>query len=430
MKNVIVIGGGAAGMMSGIILAEKGYKVTLLEKNDKLGKKLFITGKGRCNITNNSDVDTLLKNVVTNSKFMYSAFNYFNAADSLDFFESIGLKVKTERGNRVFPVSDHSSDVINVLFTRLKRLGVEIMLNTRVLNIETGSIDECLMLSEEEMQKKKYNRYVKGVNVLHHSGKKEFIDSDYIVVATGGVSYPNTGSTGDGIMWAKDLMLKVTEPRPALVPVCIKESLCKDLMGLSLKNIQATFVAKVKNKTKAVYSDFGEMIFTHFGVSGPVILSGSSYIGKYLDDELKLVLDFKPALTNEQLDQRLLRDFGENINKQFRNSLGELLPKKLIPVVIEKSGIDQYKKVNEISKEERGNLVHTLKSFELTVTGLRDFNEAIITQGGVSVKEIDPKTMESKQIKGLNFVGEVLDVDALTGGFNLQIAWSTAAMLQ
>ncbi len=430
MKKVIVIGGGAAGMMSAIVLAEKGYNVTLIEQNDKLGKKLFITGKGRCNITNNSDVDTLLKNVVTNSKFMYSAFNCFDSSDTLDFFEGLGLKVKTERGNRVFPVSDHSSDVINVLFTKLKRLGVQIMLNTKALGIETGNIDDDSFFEKEESQKTKYNRYVKGINIVLQNGKKEFINTDYVVVATGGVSYPSTGSTGDGIRWAKDLMLKVTDPRPALVPVCIKESICKDLMGLSLKNIQASFVAKIKNKTKVIYTEFGEMIFTHFGVSGPVILSGSSYIGKYIDDNLKLILDFKPALTGEQLDQRLLRDFGENINKQFRNSLGELLPKKLIPVVIEKSGIDQYKKVNEISKEERGRLVYTLKNFELTVTGVRDFNEAIITQGGVSVKEVDPKTMESKQIKGLNFVGEVLDVDALTGGFNLQIAWSTAAMLK
>lgn len=416
MKNIIIIGGGAAGMMAGIMLAEKGYKPVILEKNDKLGRKLFITGKGRCNLTNNCDTEDLLKSVVTNSKFLYSAFYGFDSNATMDFFTNLGLSVKTERGNRVFPTSDHSSDVISVMTTKLKRLGVEIRLNTEAVDIDVLEEEDC--------------KSVKGVRLRNEAGKEEYISCEDVVVATGGVSYPLTGSTGDGIKWAKKLELDVVEPKPALVPVEIEEGFCRDIMGLALKNIQVTFKAKVKNKDKTVYSDFGEMLFTHFGVSGPVILSASSYLSKHLNNDLRLYIDLKPALTDEQLNDRLLRDFSQKINKQFRNSLGELLPKKLIPVVIEMSGIDQYKKVNEITKEERLKLINVLKNMELNVKGLRGFDEAIITQGGVNVKEINPQNMESKKIKGLRFIGEVLDVDALTGGFNLQIAWSTAAALE
>lgn len=428
MNEVVIIGGGAAGMMAGIILAEKGYKPVIYEKNDKLGRKLFITGKGRCNLTNNCSSDDLLKNIVTNSRFMYSAFNRFDSESTMKFFERLGLRLKTERGGRVFPKSDHSSDVIGVLSTALKRHGVNINLNTSVLGIVTEDIDVI-----DESDKKKASgikKRVIGIDIKKPDGSREHINCDRIVIATGGVSYPLTGSTGDGIGWAKEMGLKVSEPRPALVPVVIRESFCKDLMGLSLKNIKASFIAKVKNKEKVVHSDFGEMIFTHFGVSGPIILSASSYLGKYLDLDLRLELDFKPALSNDQLDERILRDFSQNMNKQFRNVLGELLPNRLIPVIIKRTGIDPYKKVNEISKSERQQLIKELKNFELHVDGVRDFDEAIITQGGVSVKEINPRNMECKSIDGLSIIGEALDVDALTGGYNLQIAWSTAAALE
>lgn len=417
MNNIIIIGGGAAGMFAGIMLAKKGYNPTIIEKNDKLGKKLFITGKGRCNLTNNCSTEELLKNVVTNPKFMYSSFYGFGSQDTMDFFESLGLKLKTERGNRVFPVTDHSSDVIGALTTGLRRLNVKILLETEVTDIDVDT---------DEYE----NRFVKGVRIKHKNKIEEYLRATDVVVATGGLSYPVTGSTGDGIKWAEKMGLKVSKPIPALVPLNVKETFCKDIMGLSLKNVEASFVAKVKGKDKTIYSQFGEMLFTHFGVSGPVILSGSSYLGKYLQNDLILYIDLKPGLTNEQLNDRILRDFSLNINKQFRNSLGDLLPKKMIPVIIELSGIDQYKKVNEITKEERMRLISSIKGMELHITGFRDFNEAIITQGGVSVKEIDPGNMECKSIKGLRFIGEVLDVDALTGGFNLQVAWSTAAALR
>ena len=434
MIDTVIIGCGAAGMMAGITLAEKGLKVVILEKNEKPGKKLFITGKGRCNLTNNCDNDELYKNVVSNPKFMYSSFDNFSSAKAMDFFENeLGLKIKTERGNRVFPLSDHSSDVINVLHKRLIKLGVDIRFNCEVKDIITKTVDVSennLNIDEYEKKSGKYTSYIAGVNYKNEDGKNENISAGNVVIATGGLSYPRTGSTGDGINWARKLELKVTEPVPALVPLVVKEEdICKRLMGLSLKNIKVSFTALVKNKKKEVYSDFGEMLFTHFGVSGPVILSASSYLTKYFDSELKLSIDFKPALSNEQLDSRLLRDFESNKNKQFQNSLDELLPKSLIPVIIDRSGIDPYKKVNSVTKEERLRLLGLLKDFSLEITGPRGFDEAIITQGGVSVKEINPKTMESKKVKGLYFIGEVLDVDAVTGGFNLQIAWSTARIV-
>lgn len=429
MCKVAIAGGGASGMLAAILLAERGYNPVIYEKNDRLGKKLFITGKGRCNLTNNCSVEELFDNVVTNPKFLYSAFYGFDAEKTIKFFEKLGLTVKTERGGRVFPVSDHSSDVISVLSTRLKRLDVEVHLCTEVLNLTWNSEH---ILTQPDAQRKpgkdlQPDRYITGLTIRTADGKQEWVECTHVVVATGGVSYPLTGSTGDGLQWGRELGLEITEPRPALVPMNVREAICRELMGLSLKNIGLSFVAEVKGKDKIVYSDMGEMLFTHFGVSGPVILSASSYLGRYLDSNLRLYLDFKPALSDEQLDSRLLRDFSENMNKQFRNSLGELLPKRMIPHVIERSGINPYQKVNIISRTERQNLIRVLKHFELHVESFRGFDEAIITQGGIKVKEINPGTMESKHVKGLYFVGEVIDVDALTGGYNLQIAWSTAA---
>jgi len=399
MSKVLVIGGGAAGMFAAIFAAYNGNEVHIFEKNEKLGKKLFITGKGRCNITNAGDMDTLFASVVTNSKFLYSSFYGYTSQDVIDFFERIGVPTKIERGNRVFPVSDHSSDVIAGLTRELHQLGVEIHLNTTVKKVVGKEQFEYVELKD---------------------GQK--VEGDACIVATGGFSYQTTGSTGDGYRFAKELGHQVTEILPSLVPLEIKEWYAKELQGLSLRNVQAT----VFDGKKKLYDDFGEMLFTHYGVSGPLMLSASSYIGKKLQEkELQLVIDLKPALSVEQLDQRVLRDFEENMNKQFKNAIGKLFPIKLIPIMLELSGIDPDKKVNLISKEERQQFVMLIKNFAMTVKGLRDFNEAIITKGGVKVKEINPATMESKFIQGLYFVGEVLDLDALTGGFNLQIAWST-----
>ena len=403
MSKVIVIGGGAAGMMAAITAARKGLRVTLIEKNEKLGKKLFITGKGRCNITNAGDSEDLFNSIVTNKKFMYSSLNGFSNYDVLGFFDELGLPIKIERGNRVFPESDHSSDVIAALNKELRRQKVDVRLNTVVKDIIVKDNRAC------------------GV-VTVFGNVEEKIDADYVIVATGGNSYQSTGSTGDGYRFARKLGHDVTSILPALVPFTVKEEWEADLQGLSLKNISIT----VYDGPKELYSDFGEMLFTHFGVSGPVILSASSFVaGKLKGRNLKLVIDLKPALSFEQLDERILRDFDEEKNKSFKNSLDKLLPKKLIPVVVMLSGIEGNKKVNEITRTERQKLVKLLKEFELTLTGLRGFNEAIITKGGVNVKEINPGTMESKIVKNLMFAGEVLDVDAVTGGFNLQIAWST-----
>ena len=399
MSKVLVIGGGAAGMFAAIFAAYNGNEVHLFEKNEKLGKKLFITGKGRCNITNASDMDTLFGSVVTNSKFLYSSFYGYTNQDVIDFFERIGVATKVERGNRVFPVSDHSSDVIAGLLRELEQLGVEIHLRSEVTNVIGKESFEAIRL--------KNGRQIEG---------------DACIVATGGCSYQTTGSTGDGYRFAKACGHQVTELVPALVPLVIKEQFVRELQGLSLRNVEAS----IFDREKKLYSDFGEMLFTHYGVSGPLMLSASSYIGKHLKEkDLTLMIDLKPALSYEQLDQRVLRDFEENINKQFKNAIGKLFPTKLIPIMLECSGIDPEKKVNRITKEERQAFVRLIKNFTLTITGLRDFNEAIITQGGVAVKEINPSTMESRLVSNLYFVGEVLDLDALTGGFNLQIAWST-----
>ena len=423
--DVVIVGCGAAGMMAGITLAEKGKRVVIFEKNEKAGKKLFITGKGRCNLTNNCDDEQFFNNIVTNPKFMYSAVSNFNSADAMAFFEGIGLRLKTERGGRVFPASDHSSDVISVLVTRLKRLGVDIMYNSEVKDIIINSEENAVKSASDTAI---YERSVAGVTV-RAEGKNRTIKCDSVVIATGGCSYPLTGSTGDGIKWARELGLKVTEPKPALVPLEVSGIDCKELMGLSLKNIEVSFETIVKGKKKVVYREFGEMLFTHFGVSGPVILSASSHLHKYDGQDMELFIDLKPALSYEQLDKRMLKDFSENINKQFRNSIDSLLPRKLIPIIIERSGIDPYKKVNEVTGKEREQLRDCIKRFKLTVTGYRGFEEAIITQGGVSVKELNPKTMEVKSIKGLSFIGEVVDCDALTGGYNLQLAWSMARIL-
>lgn len=399
MSSVIVIGGGAAGMMAAISAAMCGHKVSLYEKNEKLGKKIYITGKGRCNVTNACDTEELFGKIVTNKKFMYSAIYTFDNNMVQAFFEENGCPLKIERGNRVFPVSDKSYDVINALEAKMKEVGVNIYLNHTVSDIIVD------------------NGVAKGIVIAN---KKLFADG--IVVATGGYSYPTTGSTGDGHAIAKKHGHKITKCVPALVPFNVKEEWVKDLQGLSLRNVNV----RIKDNNKILYEDFGELLFTHFGVSGPTVLSASSYVIDLIrTKELELSIDLKPALNEQQLDERILRDFEENKNRNFSNALDKLLPKSLIPVIIERSEINPDRKVNEIKKDERKGLVRLIKNFDLTLISLRGFNEAIITHGGIDVKEIDPGTMESKLIKGLYFAGEILDVDAVTGGYNLQIAWST-----
>lgn len=401
MSDVMIIGGGAAGMMAACLAAEGGHSVILFEKNEKLGKKLFITGKGRCNLTNACDMEGLLNSVVKNPKFMYSAFYGFTNEDVMAFFERLGCPLKTERGGRVFPASDHSSDIISALRGQLERLGVTVRLQTRA---------EGLLLSDGR---------VRGVRL-----KGEELYADSVIVATGGLAYPSTGAAGDGYDFARAAGHQVEMCHPALVPLETAEAWVRDIMGLALKNV----AVEVRSGKKKLFSGFGEMLFTHYGVSGPLILTASSYLTKELSaGPLSMTIDLKPALTPEQLDARLLREFEEKKHKQFKNSLGGLFPVRLIPVMIEASGIDAEKKVHEVTKEERRRFAGVIKALPLTLTGFRDFNEAIITRGGVAVKEINPSTMQSKHVAGLYFIGEVLDVDAITGGFNLQIAWSTAA---
>lgn len=401
MSNVFVVGGGASGMMAAIAAARNGHNVTLFEKNEKLGKKLYITGKGRCNLTNACDRETFFENVISNPKFLYKAFHLLNTDDVIGFFESLGLPLKIERGNRVFPKSDKSSDVITALKNELIRLGVDIRYHSEVCDIivRGGSFYGLKLKSNEEFY------------------------GDAVVIATGGLSYPSTGSTGDGYRFAKEAGHTVTDLYPSLVPFYVSEPFINELMGLSLKNVAIT----VECGQKEIYRDFGELLFTHFGVSGPVILSASRFIIPYLNSKEKITLkiDLKPALTLQQLDARILRDFDDFKNKQFKNSLNHLLPNKLIDVIIRLSHIDPDKKVNSITKEERQYLAELLKNFTLNITKLGTFSQAVITKGGVNVKEINPSTMESKIIKNMYFTGEVLDLDALTGGFNLQIAWST-----
>ena len=401
MSKVAVIGCGAAGMFAAAAAAKQGHQTEIFEKNERAGKKLYSTGKGRCNLTNDCDPEEVLKNVCTNRKFLYSAVYGWTSQDTIRFFQNEGMRTKTERGNRVFPESDRSADVIDTLRRVLERLGVTIHFGNPVkdLWIEEGKIRGLIM----------------------ENGTRR--ETDAVIVATGGLSYASTGSTGDGFRFARAAGHTVTALSPALVPMNIKESFCERLQGLSLRNVKIT----VLDGKKKLFEDFGEMLFTHYGVSGPLILSASSLIGrKYLEKKPVLSIDLKPALSTEQLNARILRDFEKGKNRQFKNALGELFPAKLIPVMVDYSEIAPDKAVNEITREERLNFSYKIKNFRLTITGLRDYNEAIITKGGVSVKEVNPSTMESKFVKGLFFAGEVLDLDALTGGFNLQIAWSTA----
>lgn len=397
--RLAIIGGGASGMMAAVFAARRGIAVDLYERNEKLGKKLYITGKGRCNLTNACEMEELLGSVKSNPKFLYSAFYGFTNRDAMEFFEKEGLRIKVERGNRVFPQSDRSADVLDTLKRAIRKAGVRVHLGSRVMRLWKESDRFFLKLEDGTAR-----------------------EADRVFVATGGISYESTGSTGDGYRLARELGLKVTECCPSLVPFQIKESFVKELQGLALKNISIRIV----DGKKMLYEAFGELMFTHFGVSGPVILTASSVCGKKIQEkELKLLLDLKPALTAEQLEARVLREFEAAKNKKFGNVAGVFFPSRLAPVMVRLGGISSDKKVNEITKEERRRFIQNMKELELTVTGLGGYNEAVVTKGGVSVKEINPATMESKKVPGLYFIGEVLDLDAVTGGFNLQIAWST-----
>ena len=406
--KVIVIGGGPAGMMSAISSAENGNEVILLEKMQSLGRKLLITGKGRCNITSSLDMEEFIKNTPGNGMFLYSCYKQFTNQDIINFLKEQGLEVKEERGNRIFPVTDKSIDVLKCFTKKLKELNIKVEYSTKV---------EELLVEENKI-----------VGVIANGNK---IEADKVILATGGKSYPLTGSTGDGYELAKKIGHTVTEIKPSLVPLeSYYKDMCKELQGLSLRNVKIRL--KDVENNKIIYEDFGEMIFTHFGVSGPTILSSSAHLVRYKNIEEKfknrkivLSIDFKPALTEEKLDERILRDFNNQNNKQFKNSLNELLPQKLISTIVERSNINPDKKVNEITKEERKNLVKLLKEFNIEIRGFRPIEEAIITSGGIKIKEINPKTMESKIINGLYFAGEIIDVDSYTGGFNLQIAYST-----
>ena len=436
--KVVIVGGGPAGMMAGISAARSGNEVVILEKMNMFGKKLLITGKGRCNITSSLDMSEFIQNIPGNGRFLFSCFEQFTNKDIIDFMEKHGVKVKEERGNRIFPVSDKSVDVLNAFLSELRKLNVKLITNAKVERIVTAKIEN-----------ESNSREVVGVEYVK-DGNKFTEKADKIILATGGNSYQATGSTGDGYKIAKELGHTITDIVPSLVPVeannirnieqnnkYVYESkytnsleLCKALQGLSLKNVQIKFEDIDKNKV--IYEDFGEMIFTHFGVSGPTILSGSAHLLRYKNvkellksGKVVLRIDLKPALSLEKLDSRVLRDFEKEKNKCFKNSLDELLPQKLIEPVITLSGIDGDKKVNEITRQERAILVNLLKNFTVVVSDFRPINEAIVTSGGVSIKEINPKTMESKLVNGLFFAGEIIDVDAYTGGFNLQIAYST-----
>ena len=459
--KVIVIGGGTAGMIAAMTSAQNGNDVTILEKMEMLGKKLLITGKGRCNITSSLPIDEFIKNIPGNGMFMYSSFNNFTNEDIIKLLKQEGVETKVERGNRVFPVSDKSQDVQKAFLRILKKLNVNIITNARVkkilVNDFANNIEDrresknCEKISNENEMKQSHNlKYenkkefanknnsemkmlVKGV-IANINGKDTKIAADKVILATGGMSYPGTGSTGDGYKLAKELGHTVTKIRASLVPLTVHSGrdlkICKSMQGLSLRNVNIKI--KDTSKSKVIYEDFGEMLFTHFGVSGPTILSGSAHLLRYknVDELLKerkiiLSIDLKPALSEEKLDDRILRDFNEEKNKDFKNSLDKLLPKKMIDVIIELSEISPNKKVNEITKKERLELVHLLKNLEISISGFRPIEEAIITSGGINIKEINPKTMESKIVKGLYFAGEIIDVDAYTGGFNLQIAYST-----
>lgn len=419
--NVVIIGGGPAGMLAGLSAAKNGNSVTILEKMNICGKKLLITGKGRCNVTSSLEISEFIKNTPGNGRFLYSAFNNFTNEDIINILKKHGVQVKNERGNRIFPISDKSKDVLDALLKELQDLKVKIKTNTEVIEILTN---------EEKVIGVKYkNRENVGVDLV--SAQENEIKADKVILATGGKSYSSTGSTGDGYKMAIKLGHTVTKIRPSLVPLVAKEKeLCASLQGLSLRNIQIKVINK--DNKKVIYEDFGEMLFTHFGVSGPTILSASAHILRVKnienllkEDKIVLSIDLKPALDEEKLDTRILKDFEEYKNKQFKNSLDNLLPKKMIEPIIKLSKINPEKKVNEISKKERIELVHLLKNFTITIKDFRGIEEAIITAGGINIKEINSSTMESKIIQGLYFAGEIIDVDAYTGGFNLQIAYST-----
>ena len=397
--KVIVIGGGPAGMLAAISASMQGNDVTILEKMNSLGKKLCITGKGRCNITSSLPIEEFIKNTPGNGKFLYSAFQNFNNQDIINLLKEQGLKTKEERGNRIFPVTDRASDVLDALIKKLRKQSVKIITNCKV--------DEILTENDR---------------VIGVKAQNKIYEADKIILATGGESYPTTGSTGDGYKFAKKLGHTIIDPKPSLVALETRGQsleICQKLQGLTLKNVGIKFV----KENKVIYEDFGEMLFTHFGVSGPTILSGSAHLVRTNIENVKLIIDLKPALSEEKLEERILRDFENEKNKDFKNSLEKLLPKKLIPVVVEMMNID--KKVNEVTKVERKKLVEILKKLTIEISGFRPVEEAIITAGGVAVKEINPKTMESKLVKGLYFAGEIIDVDSYTGGFNLQIAYST-----
>lgn len=456
--QVIIIGGGPAGMLAAISSARNGNKVTILEKMDMLGKKILVTGKGRCNITSSLPIDDFIKNIPGNGMFMYSSFSNFDNQDILNILKDEGVETKIERGNRIFPVSDKADDVRKALIRVVKKLGVNIILNAKVKEILMKEEEDFILKEKEqkdislkkecdEVKNKKMDgdnntknniidkigKKVYGVRAIIN-GKEETILADKVILATGGKSYPGTGSTGDGYELAQNVGHSITKIRPSLVPLTVKDNislkLCQKMQGLSLRNVSIKFIDT--NKNKVIYEDFGEMLFTHFGISGPVILSASAHLLRYkkIDELLKagkiiLSIDLKPALSKEKLDERVLRDFKEEKNKEFKNSLDKLLPKKMIDVVIQLSEINPEKRVNEITKSERENLVKVLKGLEIEISGFRPIEEAIITSGGINIKEINPKTMESKLIHGLFFAGEIIDVDAYTGGFNLQIAYST-----
>lgn len=402
MSKVIIIGAGAAGIMAAVSATLNGHTVSIYEKNDRIGRKLYITGKGRCNITNAADMKTIMENVVNNSKFLYSAFKQFDNQDVVEMLENAGCPTKVERGNRVFPVSDKSSDVIKAFQKILSELSVEVNLKAEVNSL---IIEDSIC---------------KGIKLADKS-----IYADAVIVATGGRSYPGTGSTGDGYRFAKNSGHKVGKLYPSLVPFTLEEKEeIKQLQGLSLKNV----AVEIYDGDKNIYKDFGEMLFTHFGISGPTLISASSYaVERIIDDKkkLRIVIDLKPALDNEKLDARLLRDFESAKNKQLKNVLPELLPIKLIPEVLRQADLKEDIKICNITRKERLKLLYALKNLSYTIDGVRGFEEAIITKGGVDVSDINPKTMESRLITSLYFVGEVLDIDALTGGYNLQVAWST-----
>ncbi|AJA48015.1 pyridine nucleotide-disulfide oxidoreductase family protein [Clostridium pasteurianum DSM 525 = ATCC 6013] len=396
MKKVIVIGGGPAGIMAAMAAAEKN-KVILIERNEKLGKKLYITGKGRCNVTNNKDISEFFDYIPGNPEFLYSSLYTYTNFDVMNYFENMGIRLKVERGDRVFPKSDKSSDIINALKRSLENKNVEIMLNTRIssINIENGNIKSLV------------------------TDEKNIIKGDHFIICTGGLSYPQTGSTGDGLDFAREAGHNITEIKPSLVPIEINEDWISNLQGLSLRNVELS----IMKKNKIIYRDFGEMLFTHYGISGPIVLKASRMVNE--KENMSVLVNLKPALKRDELDKRIQRDFTKFSNKDFKNSLNELLPQKLINTIVNLSGIDENKKVNSITREERKNLVDIIQKFTLSIKGLRDIKEAIVTSGGVDIKEIDPSTLRSRIINNMSFAGEVMDVDAYTGGYNIQIAFST-----